>query len=96
MQINNKPISNNLTIANSFNKFFGEIAEHTKSKIRPTSISPMDYMGDTNSHSIFMKPTTTIEIGNLILSLQENKATGPGSIPTTFLKLLAPTISPLL
>ena len=42
---------------------------------------------------MFLKPTTGTEVKNLILSLNDKKAYGPGSIPTEVMKLIVHTLS---
>ena len=96
MTINKENIGDPNRIANAFNEFFSTIAEKTKSKIINTNKSFSDYLINPNNRSLFLKPTTTTEIGNIILSLNENKATGPASIPTTILQIIAPSISSML
>ena len=93
----NKVIQNDpLTIANCFNEYFGSIASKTKAKIRPINKSFADYLCEPNQSSMFFSPINAIEIGKIIQSLHVNKAQGPSSIPTNFLKLLSPTCSEIL
>jgi len=47
-------------------------------------------------NSIFLSPTNSIEITKLISNLKDKKATGPSSINTRILKMIAPTISECL
>ena len=86
-------VNDPLTIANSFNNFFGEIAVKTKSNVRPVNKCFSDYLSAPNQASLFLFPTDAIEIGYVIQSLSLNKAQGPNSIPTNFLKLLSPICS---
>ena len=83
-------------IANCFNQHFSTVAEKTKKKIHPSQNSFSDFLGLPNNNSLFLYPTNAAEVGKIILSLNENKAHGPGSIPTNILKLIAPTFSNLL
>ena len=62
-------------------------------KIIPTNKSYTDYLYNQSQHSLFLSPTTPDEITKLILQLDTNKATGPNSIPTKILKLLANIIN---
>ena len=96
MHIDNNPTSNPNTIANAFNNFFGNIAESTKAKISKTKKSPMSFLKNPNNHSIFFYATSSEEILNIIQSLDNNKSNGPNSIPTNIIKLIAPTLSPIL
>lgn len=45
---------------------------------------------------MFLKPTTGSELNKIILSLQDNKSTGPNSISTRILKTVSPIISYIL
>ena len=85
-----------IKISNSFNDFFGTIAAKTKSKIIHTNKSFTDYLTNPNNQSLFWVPTTTSEINSIIMSLNDNKTNGPASIPNSILKLIAPSISPIL
>ena len=89
-------VNNPLTIANCFNDYFSKIAVNTKAKIRPVDKMFADYLGTPNEDSFFLSPTDPMEIGLVIQSLKPNKAEGPNSIPTNFLKLLSPTCSEIL
>ena len=46
-----------------------------------------------NEDSFFLRPTSSDEITNLILSLNESKSVGPNGLPTKILKLLKNDIS---
>ena len=91
--IDKNVVNDPLTIANCFNDYFSKIATDTKAKIRPVDKNFSDYLGAPNESSIFLSPTNPLEIGKVIQSLQANKAEGPYSIPSNFLKLLSPTCS---
>ena len=72
------------------------IAIETKAKIRPVNKCFKDFLGTPNNFSFFLSPTDALEIGKVIQTLHDNKAQGPNSIPTNFLKLLSPTCSEVL
>ena len=93
MLINNKITTNHKIISESFNNFFGSIAETTKQNIIDTNKHFSDYLNNPNNNSLFLKPTTENEIKGLISALDPQKATGPNSVPTNILKLISPTIS---
>ena len=93
MTVNKNITNDHLKICKAFNKFYGSIAEETKSKIIRTDKSFKDYLTNQNRHSFFFNAVTTEEIGIIIKSLDPRKATGPFSIPTNILKLLLPVIS---
>ena len=93
---NDKTINDPLKIANVFNTHFSTIAEKTKKKIIPSKQSFSTFLGLPNEKSLFLRPTSADEIGRSISALKESKATGPGSIPTNIIKLISPTLSPLI
>ena len=93
MLINNKITTDHKIISESFNNFFGSIAETTKQNIIDTNKHFSDYLNNPNNNSLFLKPTTENKIKGLISALDPQKATGPNSVPTNILKLISPTIS---
>ena len=68
-------------IANTFNNYFASIAETTKNNIKNSHKDFSDYFKEEYDRTIFLKPTSKEEIGN-ISSLNSNKASGPNSIYT--------------
>ena len=96
LRINDEDVSDTLKIADTFNNYFGTIAESTKNKIVDSKRSYTDFLKNPNPKSMFLKPTTATEVGKIISSLENSKATGPASIPTNILKLLSPTLSPMI
>ena len=61
--------------------------------IPKTDKSLIDYLCNRNSNSVFLSPTTLIEVNQTILNLDQTKSTGPYSIPIKVLKILGPKIS---
>ena len=55
--------------------------------------SPLDYLKQRTTDSIFLQPIIYTEIEEIISCLQNGKSSGPFSIPTKVLKLLNPYIS---
>ena len=96
MKINGTETSDPQKIADSFNNFFGTIAEKTKSKIVHTNKAHTEYLKNPNNRSLFLRPVTILEIHNIIMSLDKNKANGPASIPTNILKILVPHMSVMI
>ena len=92
-KINNIYTSEPKNIADAFNKFYGTIAEKNKLKIPKTHMKFSDYLDSPCDKSIFFSPTDKKEIFKLIMKLDDKKASGPGSIHTRIIKLIAPTIS---
>ena len=80
--------SDPLKKANVFNNYFSSIGEKTQSKIRFSNKNYTDYRHGENSNSFFITPTDSEELISIISSLNDNKPSGPNSIPTRILKLL--------
>ena len=56
-------------IVNIFDDYFNTIAEKTKAKIRFSNKSFNEFLQDADENSFFLRPTSSDEITNLILSL---------------------------
>ena len=80
-------------MANIFNNFFVDVPDQVCSEIPRTKKSPLDYLKQRTTDSIFLQPTIYTEIEDIISCLQNGKSTGPFSIPVKVLKLLNPYIS---
>ena len=80
-------------MANVFNEYFSTIAEKTKSKISFSYKSFEDFLTTPNVNSFFLEPCSPNEIKDLISSMNQNKSSGPNSIPVRILKLLKCDIS---
>ena len=93
MKINNIETSDNQIIANAFNNYFCNIAEKLKQKIPRIPQKAKSFLKNYSNISLFLDPTSEKEIFDIIQELQNNKALGPNSIPTSSLKLLAPHLS---
>ena len=81
-------ITNPYDNANTFKSYFASIAETTKKCIKYLHKHFSDYLSNESSSTIFLKPTSKEEIGNIISSLNSNKVSGPNSIPYRILFLL--------
>ena len=90
---NGKTITNLYDIANTFNNHFASIAETTKKTIKYLHKHFSDYLSNENNNTIFLQPTDKEEIGNIISSLNSNKASGPNSKLYRILFLLENEIS---
>ena len=78
---NGNTITNPYDIANTLNNYFASIAETTKNNIQYSHTHFSDYLKEECGSTIFLKPTSKEEIGNIISSLNSNKVSGPNSIP---------------
>ena len=80
-------------MATIFNNFFVNVHNHVCSKIPRTKKSPLDYLKQRTTDSIFLQQIIYTETEDIISCLQNGKSTGPFSIPLKLLKLLYPYIS---
>ena len=76
-------MNNEKEIAETFNNYFGSIAEKTKSEIPETDKIFTDFLGPANQHSIYMQPTTSQVIAKSIIQLMSLKH----QVPTASLLL---------
>ena len=83
-------------ITNIFNDFFVNVADDIIKKIPMTPKSPLDYLTNRTSSSIFLSPVTSMEVNDIINILNPSKSVGPNSIPINLLKIIGSKISPLL
>ena len=83
-------------ISNIFNDFFVNVADEITKSIPKTPKSPLDYLSNRTSNSLFLTPVTFIEVNDLINTLNPSKSVGPNSIPIKLLKILGSSVSPLV
>ena len=93
MMINNQITTDTKIIGESFNNYFGTIAGITKDKIIKTDKHFSEFLNNPNNNSFLAWDSNKIEVYNIIMALDSDKVTGPCSIPTNILKLIAPTLS---
>ena len=86
-------ITNPYDIANIFNNYFPSIANTAKENIKYSHKHFSDYLNNQCKNSIFIQPTDSEEIANIISTLNMNKSSGPNSIPYKILNLLKKDIS---
>ena len=83
-------------ISNIFNDFFVNVADEITKTIPLTPKSPLDYLSNRTSNSLFLAPVTFIEVNDLINVLNPSKSVGPNSIPIKLLKIIGSSVSPHL
>ena len=79
--------------ANTFNKYFVNVATDIQSSIRYSKNNFHDFLHPININSFFLNPTDEIEVKSIIFPLNPSKAIGPNIIPTKTLKLLINYVS---
>ena len=80
-------------IANVFNNYFASVADTAKQNINYSHKHFSEYLKHQCNNSIFIQPTDSEEIHNIISSLNINKASSPFSISNKILILLKQDIS---
>ena len=86
-------ITNPYDIANIFNNYFSSVADTAKENIKYSHKHFSDFLNNQCNNSIFIQPTDSDEIANIISTLNMNKSSGPNSIPYKILNLLKKDIS---
>ena len=95
LKIGNVEIYNAKEIANQFGKYFSTVGEDYAKKVPASHKSPHHYTQKIprNPSTIFLTPTSTTEIENLIRSLPNKTSSGHDEITNILLKKLACNLS---
>ena len=95
LKIGNVEIYNAKEIANQFSKYFSTVGEDYANKVPASHKSSHHYIQKIprNPSTIFLTPTNTTEIENLIRSLPNKTSSGHDEITNILLKKLASSIS---
>ena len=80
-------------IANKCNDYFSTIAEKLQSRIYHEGHDFTKYLSNSNSNSFFIRPTSDIEIKQVINKMIYNKASGLHSLPKKILHLIKEIIA---
>ena len=83
-------------ISNIFKDFYVNVADDITKKIPKTPKSPLVYLSNRTSNSLFISLITQIEVIDLINILNPSQSVGPNSIPMKLLKIIGFSVSPLL
>ncbi len=95
LKVNNVFIDDPKLIANTFNNFFVNVGPNTDGEIPKSFISPTSYLKHRVITNFVILPTSNAEVMKIILQLDDNKSTGPCSIPIKLLRYAAPKIVPI-
>ena len=79
-------------IAEGFNNYFSSIAKNLQEKIYFTGDDYMNYLKEPLNQRFLFESADTTEIILIINSFDNNKSTGPHSIPTDILKIIKSNI----
>ena len=97
--VNDTEITESSEIAEHFNNYFTEIAQTLDNQLPTTDQSPYLTVINNNLSSAFFRPTTTLEINNIIINLK-NKSSKLNEMPVWLFKdlrsVLAEPISKLI
>ena len=96
LKVNNKLISDNLALANTFNNFFVNVGSEVNKSIPDTNVCPSTYLKNKVESNFLINKTSNAEVMTIILKLDDNKSSGPDDIPIKLLKIAAPIIVPRL
>ena len=76
-----KLITNPYDLANTFNNYVSSVADTAKENKMYSHKHFSDYLNNHCNNSIFIQPTDSEEIANIISTPNMNKSSGPDSIP---------------
>lgn len=93
---NNNTITDNIQVANKFNKFFTEIASSLINGSAVTANTGFQSIlpnTPTNNHSMYLKPVNEDEIAQIIKEMKNKKSVGLDEIPISVIKVCANLIN---
>ena len=93
LKLNDNTITDSQTIPNTFNNHFTSIAKNIEQNLITSKSKYYDYRKDSSQQTFFLAPTNEQEVLTTIKQLKRNKAFGPSSILTKFLKLFQNELS---
>ena len=82
-------------MGNIFNEYFINIGNNLASNIQDSDTNPLNYLGESSPNSFSFMATTPLEIRNVIMHL-DNKKASLNNVPIFVLKKIAHIICPLL
>ena len=86
MKINNAITTDNSSIADSFNDYFSSIGRNLANRIPQTRRSFVHYLKNRNSDTLFLIPTDTEEILDIVEKSNNKKSSGYDDISNALLK----------
>ena len=91
---NNTFTTNPTLIANNLNDYFSDIGKTLADELKPFSESERtNYQTKRLHQSLFLTPSTSLEVFNLISGLKNTKSNGKDNISACFLKVAAKVIA---
>ena len=93
LTVEKEEITNPQRIAEEMNNFFAHVGEKQSILTQNNATEPFtNFMHNTHPNSIYMTPTTELEIHTIIMRMKSKRSTGHDSISTYHLKMLLPAI----
>ena len=98
LKIGNLEIYDGKRIANEFGQYFSKIGNVYADNIKSSKTNIIDYLKviPRNAKSLYLTPTTEVEIMNLISQLPNKKSSGYDNIDNMILKHIKTCISPIM
>ena len=95
LKVENTELLRSEDIANEFGRYYSNIGRVLKEKVNPSKQSINDYINkiECNKKTLYLKPTSSVEIEKLIMNLKNKTSTGFDEISNIMLKWLCPSIS---
>ena len=85
-------IDNPKEIGNAFNNFFANVGPNTERTVAKSFKNATSYLNNRIINNFEISHIANDEIFKIIYSLDDNKSSGPSSIPIKLLKMAAPII----
>ena len=95
LSVDGEQVSDPSSVCQVFNEFFVSIGPSLADAVPPVNVDPCSFIRFHSNSSLFLKPTDTTEILNILKDLR-NSAPGPDGIPALIVKENAETIVPML
>lgn len=101
IRVNNDLICDQKLVADEFNMFFSNVSSSLSLSMPDVltdhfNLNRMFFMRKTIKNSVFLYPVTEIELNNLILKLERNKAPGSDGVDSVLVKNISKHIIPVL
>ena len=94
LKVGNIELTKAEEIANEFAKYYSTIGSKLMNKVKSSKIPVDKYINkiESNRKTLYLRPTTTMELEKIIMSLRNKTSTGFDEISNTMLKWLCPSI----
>ena len=86
INVDNKIVSNNTSVAEYFNKHFCNVGKKLADKVTTADQHYSTYLKNSNSNTFYLTPVDENEIINIIRNLTNNKSVGDQDIPIKVFK----------